>query len=404
MKFSYIWFIVIILAALVLCPVAVGQDDEEEPAPGADILEGEAGEPTPVPGDISAEFRISGASHLQPLAQAIISRFNANYPNVSITLNTSGTPAGFRSFCDEESFFNHATRPILESEATQCEENGVEWAELLVGYEGVVLAAHPDVAEFAACLNAGPLAIIWRAASEPSPEFDAEEGEGEEVELPEPRPGITNWNEVDPNFPDLPLLLYGDRPATAPGDMLSRFATGTAGDLRTDYTANANYQALVDEMVGKPGALGFFDFDYFGLEEDELVLVQVGADCAAPDEAAITGGAYPLARPLYLYINTAQLEQPAIQAFMDLYLEQAGDVLRERGFYPAPEDVYAQGRALIAERTTGRTFTEPPPEPDPIVIETSKAEEDTATEEAEAEEAAATEEAETEEDEAGADE
>ena len=352
--------------------------EAEDATPALDAGEG----PTPVPFDIAAEFRINGAASGFEISRSNAQRFNRDYPNVEITVGVAGTAGGFRRFCDASTAFNNAARPILESEAARCEANGIEWIELFIAYEGVVVAAHPEVAEFAACLTTDQLATMWQRLAQPTegveptatPEgYEADPDAATPLPLPTANPGVTNWSQVSASFPDLPLLLFGDLPTTAPADFLSGALTGTQGDIRTDYTANRNYQALVNEMVGKPGALGFFNFGYYNLNEQELTLLAIdgGQGCVEPNAETITSGAYPLARPIYLYVAAEQLDNPAVHAFIDLYLSDEGlEAIEANGYFRAPDPIYEQNREAIAARVTGRAFTEAPPEPEPVATPT----------------------------------
>ncbi len=358
-----------------------GTPEGEGPVPTAAPGEG----PTPIPFDIPDEFRINGAASGYAIAQAVARRFNETYPNVEITVGVAGTAGGFRRFCDGETYFNNAARPIFESEAARCAGNGVEWIELLIGYEGVVVAAHPEVTAFAACLTTGQLATAWSRLAEPTegveptatPEgFEAPPDAATPLPLPTANPGIVNWNQVDASFPDLPLLLFGDVTDSAAADLFSEVVTGTAGDLRADYTDNRVYQALVDEMVGKPGSLGFFSFSYYNLSEQELKLVAIdaGDGCVEPSAETFAGGTYPLARPVYLYVAADQLDKPAVRTFIEFYLSEDGlTEVSANGYFPASEEVYQQDRDALAGRVTGRAFTEAPPEPEPVVSPTPTA-------------------------------
>ncbi|MCZ7543977.1 MAG: substrate-binding domain-containing protein [Anaerolineae bacterium] len=424
MRYLRQWLLLTIVLFIIITPLAAyAQDDatgtpeptptQEGEAPPEAPAEGEGPEdegpvptavpgegPTPVPFDIAAEVRVNGAASGYEISQAVARLFNADYPNVEITVGVSGTAGGFDRFCNGETYFNHAARPIFESEATRCEENGVAWIELLLGYEGVVVAAHPEVAAFAACVTTGQLATAWSRAAEPTaaveptvtPEgYEAPEDE-EPLALPTANPGVTNWNQVDASFPDLPLLLFGDRTNAAVTDLFTEFATGTQGDLRTDYIQNSRYQALVDEMVGKPGAMGFFGFNYFSLNEEELTLLEIdaGDGCVAPSAETIADGSYPLARPIYLYVAAEQVDNPAVRAFVDFYFSEEGLAqVSESGYFPASEEVYAQDRDAIVNKVTGRAFTEAPPEPEPVVTPTPTPEASEETPPAEGEESGA---------------
>ena len=118
---------------------------------------------------------------------------------------------------------------------------------------------------------------------------------------------------------------------------------GESGLSRSDYTASADDNVLVQGISGDRNALGYFGYAYYAENEDKLKLVAVdsGEGCVAPTAETIEDGSYaPLSRPLFIYVSTKSLERPVVKAFVEFYMEHGRDLVREVGYVPLPPDAY----------------------------------------------------------------
>ncbi len=70
--------------------------------------------------------RIDGSSTVGPLTQAVAEQFNAENPDVEVSVGESGTGGGFEKFCAGETDINDASRPIEPEEEALCKKGGVE--------------------------------------------------------------------------------------------------------------------------------------------------------------------------------------------------------------------------------------------------------------------------------------
>jgi len=111
----------------------------------------------------------------------------------------------------------------------------------------------------------------------------------------------------------------------------------------TNTVASENDDDLVLGTSRDAQAIGFFGYAYF--QENDEALRALAVDGVEPSAESATGGAYPLARPLYLY-TTASIaqEKPQVMAFVDFYLQHVGDVVAETGYFPVADDSMAQAR------------------------------------------------------------
>src|SRR5919108_4891376 len=122
------------LLALAACGVlalgaaACGDDDDDGGSSNGSSNSG--GE------SVSGNIKIDGSSTVAPFAQAAQEAFQAENPDVKITVGTSGTGGGFEKFCNGETDISDASRPIKDSEAQACAAKGVKYEQLTVALDG----------------------------------------------------------------------------------------------------------------------------------------------------------------------------------------------------------------------------------------------------------------------------
>ena len=80
--------VVLASAAVLAVGVAACGSDDESTAGGSS--------------DLSGSIRIDGSSTVAPLTEAVAEEFEAENPNVKVTVGTSGTGGGFEKFCAGE--------------------------------------------------------------------------------------------------------------------------------------------------------------------------------------------------------------------------------------------------------------------------------------------------------------
>ena len=56
---------------------------------------------------------------------------------MDISVEGPGTGDGFKKFCAGETDISDASRPIKEEETAECEEGGIEFIELKIGFDGI---------------------------------------------------------------------------------------------------------------------------------------------------------------------------------------------------------------------------------------------------------------------------
>jgi phosphate binding protein len=309
--------------------MAAAQEDVPEPANAAELAE------------LTGEVLIDGSSTVYPVTQAAAEEFAAFAPNVQVTVGISGTGGGFERFCNGETDISNASRPIDPDEAAVCAENGIEFIELPVAYDGLSVLVNP-ANDWAACLTVEELNTIW----EP-------EAEGE----------ITNWSQVRSDFPDAPLNLYGAGTDSGTFDYFTQAINGEEGASRGDFQASEDDNILVQGIAGDPNALGFFGYSYYVANQDSLKLVAVDdgdGECIEPSPETITDASYqPLSRPIFIYVKAESAERPEVDAFVDFYLSESFTPIidtPEVGYVELPVETYAALAERFENRTMGSLF------------------------------------------------
>ena len=133
-------------------------------------------------------------------------------------------------------------------------------------------------------------------------------------------------------------------------DYFTEEIVGEAQASRADYSPNANDNILVQGISGDINSLGYFGYAYYLENQARLNAVSIddGNGCVAPTPETIRDGSYaPLSRPLFIYVNTEHLERPEVRAFVDYYLDNAGQLAAEVGYVALTDAEYAQSRAKI---------------------------------------------------------
>jgi phosphate transport system substrate-binding protein len=235
-----------------------------------------------------------------------------------VTVGISGTGGGFERFCVGETDISNASRSIDDEEVALCEENGVEYVELRVATDALTNVVNLEN-DWATCLTVEQLNAIWKPGST-----------------------VSNWNQVDSSFPDVPLKLYGAGTDSGTFDYFTDVINGEEGASRTDYSATEDDNVTVQGVSGDRGALGYFGFSYFEENQDKLKALEVdgGDGCVAPSVETAQDDSYtPLSRPLFMYVKVSSLQDnESVEEFLRFALENQQTIAEEALYVPLSQE------------------------------------------------------------------
>ena len=285
-------------------------------------------------------IKIDCSSTVYPITEAIAEEYQIEKQGATqVTVGVSGTGGGFKKFCsvDEavQTDISNASRPIKEEEMAMCEAAGVEYIEIPVAYDAITVVANPK--NPIESMTVEELALIW-----------GPDAEGE----------ITNWSQVNPEWPDAEFILYGPGADSGTFDGFTKKINGEEGASRTDYTPSEDDNVLVQGVSSDANALGYFGYSYYEENQDQLKAIAIdgGEGVVAPSVETVRDGSYsPLARPIYIYVNAAAAEKPEVAEFVEYYLTNAEGLVPEVGSVPLTAEEYQDGIARFQSGETGTT-------------------------------------------------
>ena len=288
--------------------------------------DGSDGGSTTTRGQLSGEILVAGSSTVFPLATQLKQVFQEDYPEVSISIQSTGSGGGFANhFCPGRTDFNNASRPIKEEEKQQCSDNGVEPVELQVATDALTVIVNND-ADWVDCLTVDQLKEIWSADSPP-----------------------TTWSDVDSDWPDEELTLFGPTEASGTYDYFIEAVIGEDGPgHRQDHQATEQDRTIVNGVSNNEYAMGYLGFAYYTENQDAVKAVSIdnGDGCVEPSlETAKSGEYAPLSRPLFTYPKKSALAEEHVAEFARFWVENTTNrslVADEVGYVPLDDSQQAE--------------------------------------------------------------
>jgi phosphate transport system substrate-binding protein len=286
--------------------------------------------------NVQGDIRIDGSSTVYPITEAVAEEFRVEHPDVKITVGVSGTGGGFSKFCRGEIDINDASRPVKEQEAASCKSSNIEFVELKVAYDGLVVVVNKGNT-WVKDITVDELKKIWEPSAQEK---------------------ITRWNQIRPDWPAEEFHLYGPGVASGTYDYFTEAIVGKSGSSRGDYTASEDDNVLVQGIAGDEHGLGFFGLAYYEENQDKLKLVPVdnGESAVLPSVETVKNGTYsPLSRPVFIYVTNSAAKRTEVEHFVNFYLENASVLVPDVGYIPLSDEEYER------ELSTFRSFISPTP-------------------------------------------
>ena len=271
---------------------------------------------------------VDGSSTVFPMSNAAYELLSEEGSEIKVTVAESGTGGGFEKFCADETDISDASRPIDEEEEVPiCEDAGIEYTELQVATDALTVVVHPDLA--VDCLTTEQLIKLW-----------------------EPGSTVTNWNQLDPSFPDEEISLFGPGTDSGTYDYMAADVIGDESEAtRDDYESSEDDNVLVQGVAGTEGATGYFGYTYYEENEDSLKALAIddGNGCVEPSAETAQAGEYtPLSRPLFIYVkNTKYNDNEAVKEYIDFYIENLETIAEVGKFIPLSEELYSETKSHL---------------------------------------------------------
>jgi phosphate transport system substrate-binding protein len=323
------WAVVALVASLSLVAAACGGDDDGGGSGGTET--GSDGG-----GGLSGTIRIDGSSTVGPLSEVAAELFQAENPNVRVTVAISGTSGGFEKFCIGETDMNDASRPIKDEEIELCGENGIDFDGIQVANDALSLVVNAE--NPVGCLTVAQATQIWDEGST-----------------------VATWGDIDgldvpTDFAGNTLTLYGAGTDSGTFDFFTGAINGEEGRIRNDYTSiGEDDLAGVVAVEGDVAAMTYVPYSYIQEAGDLVKALQIddGSGCIDATLENVQNGSYtPLGRPLFVYASDTALAKPEVLAFMRFYVDNADAIAEAADFVPMTAEQIGEQHAKIEELTS----------------------------------------------------
>lgn len=286
---------------------------------------------------LSGSIDVSGSSTVYPVTAAMQELFADEHPDVDVSISRDGTSAGFENaFIPGRSDVNNASREITPEEAERCRANGFEPVEFLVARDALTVVVNNDNDWIEdGCLSLDTLGEIWSPDTAPE-----------------------TWADVNDDWPDEPIDLYGPETTSGTFDYFTAQVVGEAGKIRSDFEGTEEDDLIAQGVADNRYALGYLPFAYYTNNPEEttaLALDDGESGCVEPSLENAKSGDYSLARPLFIYVNGERLgERDHLAAFVEFYVENTDrdDLLADKiGYVPMSEAEVQANLEKLREHT-----------------------------------------------------
>jgi phosphate transport system substrate-binding protein len=169
----------------------------------------------------------------------------------------------------------------------------------------------------------------------------------------QPESTVQKWSDLDPEWPNENIKLYGPGTDSGTFEYFTEVIVGAPKKSRSDYSPSEDDNMLVIGVAEGKYALGYFGYAYYAENQERLKLLGIDngdGNCIQPSLEAVRGGTYkPLSRPLFVYVSKASLGRPDVQVFTKFYLENASQLAVERKYVAVPDEIDAQNRRVYQQ-------------------------------------------------------
>lgn len=268
--------------------------------------------------DIKGEVNGDGSSTVAPVVEKINEQFATEYPDVTVSIGTSGTGGGFEKFIAGETDFSNASRDIKDEEKKALEDKKIEYTEFKIASDGLTVAVNKEN-DFVDYLTFDELKKIYSGEAK-------------------------TWKDVRADFPAEEIKAFSPDQSHGTYDFFSEEVLDEA-EIKAEKNADTN--VIVKSVQDNKNGIGFFGYNFYQENKDNLKAVKIqkegeGEGVEATEET-VKDGSYPLSRPLFIYAKNESLKSnEAFKTFMKFTLENAKDASKDSGYVSLEDKEYEE--------------------------------------------------------------
>ena len=270
---------------------AATEETTEDPAAATESTEAEATEAATETANFSGTISLAGSTSMEKLCEAMSESFMEAYPDVTVTVEYTGSGAGLESLASGSVDIGNSSRHLKDEEVA----GGA--VENVVAIDGIAVIVDP--ANSVSDIPSDKLAAIYK---------------GE----------ITNWSELGGN--DEAIVVIGRESGSGTRDAFEELLeVKDACNYAQELDSTGGVKAKV---AATPGAIGYVSLDVV----DESIKA-VALESVEPTEENILAGNYLLSRPFVMATNgEISAQNDLVKGWFDYITSDAGkDVIKSVG-------------------------------------------------------------------------
>jgi len=231
---------------------------------------------------------------------------------VGVAVSGGGSGTGIAAMINGLVDIANSSRSLLKNEIRMAKETGKDPLEHIVGYDAVTVYLHRD--NPVQSLSFTQLGEIF--------------GRGGKV---------TRWTDLGVNVPgckDQKIVPVSRQSSSGTYNYFRKLAIGKKyrNKLRAEVLGMQGSKDLVELVEKTPCAIGYSSFAYAtpGVKL-ACIAPEIGGACIKPSIEGITGGSYPMTRPLFMYTNGQP--EGEIKKYIDWVISDEGQCILSRWQY-----------------------------------------------------------------------
>ena len=242
---------------------------------------------------------IKGSTTVLPITMKGIEAFKSVKPDISISVEGSGSGNGIKALLDGTCDIANSSREMKKEENDKAKAAGLKVKEIAVSYDMIVPVVNPS--NKVKDLTMEQLKGI----------FDGT---------------ITNWKQIGGD--DMNIITVSRDSSSGTYEYWNESVMKKT-DTRKDSLMQASNGAVVNTVANNKKAIGYIGFGYLDSSVKGLDVNSIPANIKNGKS-----GKYPISRKLYMYVNEKNYSSDA-KAFVNYLLSKEGQkIVSEAGFIP----------------------------------------------------------------------
>lgn len=248
----------------------------------------------------AAKIVVDGSTTVGPIAKAFAEYYMSKHPGVNITVSESGSGNGAKSLINGTCDIATMSRFMKDEEFKAAVEKGVFPVATVISVDGIAVIVHPS--NPVQGLTVDQIRDIYTGK-------------------------VTNWNQI--GGPNVAIVLISrDTNSGTYESFESLVLSKQKISDKAEYVGSNG--AIRERVQSTPAAVG-----YVGLGFVDKSVKALKVNDIYPDNATVTSGTYPIARPLFMFTNGYPKMGSELYNFLNLFLTQKGQqIIQEIGFVP----------------------------------------------------------------------